>query len=208
MITAKELAEKLNGRAYGDSFDDVKQEAKESGLVIVYGASDDLMEFDGAIYDEGGCFDGGRVYFDRNGVDQEGEERANWIDAVCGLTGWCMEILFTSTGSFLKQDKRLIGRTSVWMFPIYGTAAVIAPLYHSIKNLPALLRGCIYSVGIFSFEYISGTFLKRHGMCPWDYSHAKTNIDGVIRLDYAPLWMAAGLLFERILIRCNTSESP
>lgn len=52
---------------------------------------------------------------------------------VCGLTGWCMEILFTSTGSFLKQDKRLIGRTSVWMFPIYGTAAVIAPLYHSIK---------------------------------------------------------------------------
>ena len=23
-------------------------------------------------------------YFDRNGVDQEGEERANWIDAV-----WC-----------------------------------------------------------------------------------------------------------------------
>jgi len=33
---------------------------------------------------EGGCFDGGRVYFDRNGVDQEGEERANWIDAV-----WC-----------------------------------------------------------------------------------------------------------------------
>ena len=64
MITAKELAEKLNGRAYGDSFDDVKQEAKESGLVIVYGASDDLMEFDGEIYDEGGCFDGGRVYFD------------------------------------------------------------------------------------------------------------------------------------------------
>ena len=48
MITAKELAEKLNGRAYGDSFDDVKQEAKEIGLVIVYGASDDLMEFDGA----------------------------------------------------------------------------------------------------------------------------------------------------------------
>jgi uncharacterized membrane protein len=118
-----------------------------------------------------------------------------------------MEILFTSTGSFLKQDKRLIGRTSVWMFPIYGTAAVIAPLYRHIKNLPALLRGCIYSVGIFSFEYISGTLLKHHGMCPWDYSQAKANIGGVIRLDYAPLWMAAGLLFERILIHCNTPGS-
>lgn len=30
MITARELADKLNGRAYGDSFDDVKQEAKEA----------------------------------------------------------------------------------------------------------------------------------------------------------------------------------
>ena len=59
---------------------------------------------------------------------------------VCGLTGWCMEILFTSTGSFLKQDKRLIGRTSVWMFPIYGTAAVIAPLYHSIKKEPVEVK--------------------------------------------------------------------
>lgn len=29
MITAKELADKLNGRAYGDSFDDVKQEGEE-----------------------------------------------------------------------------------------------------------------------------------------------------------------------------------
>ena len=27
MITAKELADKLNGRAYGDSFDDVRQHA-------------------------------------------------------------------------------------------------------------------------------------------------------------------------------------
>lgn len=68
-MEARELAEKLNGRAYGDSFDDVLEEAKQSGLVIVTGASDDLMEFDGAIRDEGGCFDGGRVYFDKDGVD-------------------------------------------------------------------------------------------------------------------------------------------
>lgn len=82
MITAKELAEKLNGRAYGDGFDDVKQRKAVWLLFTVHlMISWSLM---GAIYDEGGCFDGGRVYFDRNGVDQEGEERANWIDAV-----WC-----------------------------------------------------------------------------------------------------------------------
>ena len=35
-------------------------------------------------------------------------------------------------------------------------------------------------------------------MCPWDYNNAKTNVDGVIRLDYAPFWLAAGLIFEKI----------
>lgn len=83
-MTKKELADKLNGRACGDNFKDVLEEARESGLVIVTGASDDLMEFQGAIEDEGGCFDGGKVYFDRTGVDQDGEERANVIEAV-----WC-----------------------------------------------------------------------------------------------------------------------
>ncbi len=81
-MTAKELANRLNGMQYGAGFGDVLEEAKKSGLVIVTGESDDLMEFDGAIYDEGGCFGGGRVYFDRDGVDQEGEERANCIQAV------------------------------------------------------------------------------------------------------------------------------
>lgn len=118
---------------------------------------------------------------------------------ICGLTGWCIEILFTSAGCLLKKDGRLIGQTSVWMFPIYGTAALIRPVYHRIKELPAIFRGGIYTIGIFSFEYLSGTLLKKHHMCPWDYSDAKSNIDGVIRLDYAPFWMAAGLLFERIL---------
>ena len=123
---------------------------------------------------------------------------------ICGLTGWCMEILFTSTGSLLKHDKRLIGQTSLWMFPIYGMAAVIAPLYKLIKKMPIFLRGSIYTLGIFSFEYFSGTLLKKHHLCPWDYSDAKANVNGVIRLDYAPLWMAAGLLFERILVHEKT----
>ena len=36
---------------------------------------------------------------------------------ICGLTGWCMEILFTSAGSLARHDGRLIGQTSLWMFP-------------------------------------------------------------------------------------------
>ena len=118
---------------------------------------------------------------------------------VCGLTGWCMEILFTSFGSARNNDFRLMGQTSIWMFPIYGMASMIGPIYHIIKNLPTLYRGIIYSIGIFFGEYLSGTLLKRHNLCPWDYSNATSNIDGVIRLDYAPFWMLAGLIFEHIL---------
>ena len=51
----KELAKLINGREYGyEPFRDVRQVAKASGVVIVSAASVDLMEFDGAIYDEGG----------------------------------------------------------------------------------------------------------------------------------------------------------
>ncbi len=114
-----------------------------------------------------------------------------------------MEILFTSTGSIWHKDRRLLGQTSLWMFPIYGMAAIIGPVSGLLKRCPALLRGAIYSVGIFTGEYVSGSFLKKHKMCPWDYSRAKANINGVIRLDYAPLWMFAGLAFEKILIIAN-----
>ncbi len=110
-----------------------------------------------------------------------------------------MEILFTSVGSCQNHNFKLIGKTSIWMFPIYGMAAVINPVHKLIKNFPAILRGGIYTAGIYTCEYISGSLLKRHDLCPWDYSDAKANVNGLIRLDYAPFWMAAGLIFEKIL---------
>lgn len=48
--------------------------AEEHGLVIVYGASDDLMEFSGAIHEEGNCFNGGDVYFTKKGTIIDAEE--------------------------------------------------------------------------------------------------------------------------------------
>ncbi len=82
----KEFASKLNGIHYGyPQFSDEEiAMAKVNGFIIVCGASDDLMEFEGAIRDEGGCYDGGKVYFDCNGVPQDGTKRANVIEAL-----WC-----------------------------------------------------------------------------------------------------------------------
>lgn len=58
-MNAREMAAQLNGRFYRNELrGNVAALAKESGLVIVYGASDDLMEFAGAIDDEIGAYDG------------------------------------------------------------------------------------------------------------------------------------------------------
>lgn len=47
---------------------DLIEQAKASGLVIVFGASDDLMEFEGAIRDEFGCYNGGTALVDAEGL--------------------------------------------------------------------------------------------------------------------------------------------
>lgn len=68
-MNIKELAERLNGREYGEEIARFESKiAEESGLVIVYGASDDLAEFEGAIYDEVSCYDGGTIYLDSDGI--------------------------------------------------------------------------------------------------------------------------------------------
>lgn len=62
-MTKEELAAKLNGNQIGREITKaLAKEAKEAGLVVVYGASDDLVEFEGAIYDEAGAYDGGEVF--------------------------------------------------------------------------------------------------------------------------------------------------
>ena len=119
---------------------------------------------------------------------------------LCGLTGWCMEVFWTGMGSAIKKDKKMTSVTSIWMFPIYGCAVVIEPLSKLLrkKNTNIVKRGTIYALMIFATEYLSGSFLKKRECCPWDYSKAKLNIKGVIRLDYFPAWFVAGLFYEKM----------
>lgn len=119
----------------------------------------------------------------------------------CGTCGWCMEILFTGLHSLKNENPKLMGNTSIWMFPIYGMATLLTPVCHALKGKSVLLRGSVYTCCIFFGEYLTGSLLKKYNACPWDYSHAPLNINGLIRLDYAPYWFGAGLFFEKILSR-------
>ena len=118
---------------------------------------------------------------------------------ICGLTGWCIEVAFTSASSLGKKDKKLMGQTSAWMFPIYGSAALIGKVAPKISHWSTPARGLLYGSAIMAGEYISGSLLTKFDICPWSYKGCKYAIKDIVRLDYLPFWMIAGLIFEKIL---------
>ncbi|MBA1195596.1 hypothetical protein G7011_00515 [Pseudomonas plecoglossicida] len=68
-MTKEELAAQLTGLEYPTRIPGSLIVAAQSvGLVILCGASDDLMEFYGARREEIGCYDGGTAFVDADGV--------------------------------------------------------------------------------------------------------------------------------------------
>lgn len=102
-LTKELLAKTLNGREYRQeiSLEEIKL-AEQHGLVVVFGASDDLCEFEGAICEEIGCWEGANIYFNKEGsnfTDENGEApltsmknkeapEANLITAIWGEEGY------------------------------------------------------------------------------------------------------------------------
>lgn len=76
-LTKEQLAETLNGNTYGNEITkEQEQQAKESGLVVVFGCSDDNMKLRGAIHDEFDCFEGREIKFTKDGkeIDEDDME--------------------------------------------------------------------------------------------------------------------------------------
>ncbi len=113
-----------------------------------------------------------------------------------GTLGWCLEVLWTGAGSFLRGDIRMSSQTYMWMFPIYGLAVFLEPVHDRISSWPVMLRGGIYTFLIFFTEYSTGCMLKLLlGVCPWSYNDY-LSVQGIITLNFIPVWFAAGFLFE------------
>lgn len=67
-MNAQELAQLLNGHQYREYIQQkLLNEAKKYNLIIVYGYSDDIIVFRGAVRTEADCFCGGTLKFDRYG---------------------------------------------------------------------------------------------------------------------------------------------
>ena len=96
-FSAEQFAMILGKRDFSEGLSDVETEcAKRSGLVVVTGYSDDLIELEGAFFAEGGCFKGGDFHLKRvkgKWVLNEGRGEQNNISAL-----WYDRNAFTDDG--------------------------------------------------------------------------------------------------------------
>ena len=112
-----------------------------------------------------------------------------------------LEVVLTGAASAVNGgDRAATARTYLWMHPIYGAGGMLLEaLSARVKRWPRPARWLSYLPVIYAVEYTSGWLLRRVlGRCPWDYERRGWNLSGLVRLDYAPLWLVAAGLFEPV----------
>ncbi len=123
-------------------------------------------------------------------------ERALLLSCV----GVAAEVVFTALTA-RKRDRRLLGYSYIWMFPIY---ALLYPGFRLL--LPLLgawawpLRAVFYAALIMAVEGATGLVLRAAvGEAPWEpeYRGHTWAVAGLVRLDFFPAWALAALAFER-----------
>ncbi|MBI5624444.1 MAG: hypothetical protein HY924_11755 [Elusimicrobia bacterium] len=119
--------------------------------------------------------------------------------------GTTMEVVFTALADAAKtRSSRLMGYSYVWMPPIYALIPVFFSLLHPLLEGVILpLRVGVYTVILMSVELLSGLALRRLlGEAPWEpaYRGKRWALAGLVRLDFAPAWFLACLVFERLYV--------
>ena len=122
-----------------------------------------------------------------------------------GIHGFFDEILFTSLFNFVESnfmDWRFRGHSSLWSFFMYGFYTIIAEqLYLKWKDktyLPMPVRGVLYVLLAYLWEFSCGMLLRYFNACPWDYSNRQWNLCGLITLEYFPAWYVASFWKELV----------
>lgn len=120
-----------------------------------------------------------------------------------GLHGFFDEIVFTSLFNFVESnflDWKFRGHSSLWSFFQYGFGSfVVEQMYLTWKDkwyLPMPVRGVLYVIWVYLWEFSWGVVLRHFNACPWDYSNRQWNVYGLITLQYFPVWYVASLYQE------------
>jgi len=112
---------------------------------------------------------------------------------VYGFAGWTLDSLFVSVHTGRRRPSGFLNML------VYGLAQpLFEPVHDRVRRRRIVVRAAVYGVGVLGVGYACGRLLRRLvGRVPWDYRGARFGIDGLVRLDYLPLWAAYGLGLER-----------
>lgn len=108
------FAKRLDGIEYLEEREEMWEEAKQKGYVVVSGYSDDNMELRGATRDEIGCWNGRTIYLTKEGEVSK-KETKNRIDAA--WYGKVDNIQVVKPEDLLTEDLDAIPWTYVANFP-------------------------------------------------------------------------------------------
>lgn len=111
MLSKEKLAKQLAGIAYPVGLNmpkDLVDEAVENDLVVIYGASDDNICMQGAVYDEVGAYDGGEIFLDGHGLVPPRD--------MCDDDDEMLEDHFKRMGSAKKVEGIFDSNGYVWRF--------------------------------------------------------------------------------------------
>ena len=127
-----------------------------------------------------------------------------WRMYVYALHGYATEIMFTASWNFVFHlNWKLMGNTSIWIMPIYGLSGLACEqIYLSCNRwgLSLPVRGFVYLIWTYFWEFTTGFVLKQFDLCPWDYTHYDGDFMGLITLEYAPGWYILGLILDRFVL--------
>ena len=111
-----------------------------------------------------------------------------------GFAGWAVDSAFVAAHTGRRRTSSPVN------VAVYGLAQpLFEPVHERLRGRRLALRAAVYGVGVLGVEYGSGWMLRRlFGAAPWDYGRARFAVDGLVRLDYLPLWAVFGLGLERL----------
>jgi len=118
--------------------------------------------------------------------------------AVLGLG---LEVIFTGLFDCRRgKNCHLMGYSSLWYLPLYMLTPVFFALGSDfVFQFNWFVRGIIYMLLIFAIEYVAMFLLRRLlGSSPSEdnYFSSPFNLHGLIRLDFAPVMFALGMILE------------
>jgi predicted nucleic acid-binding Zn ribbon protein len=135
-----EVAAIMDGVEYREEDSRLKNilpELKASGIVVVFGASDDLMEFRGAIYDELGAWNGATAYLNGLGLVP---------NPSCVLIGNDLdECTFYQSQKRCAAKIKALWRGEVWYSWTYKTDIPHAT-FEVLENNEPYCRGIVFSL--------------------------------------------------------------